>query len=584
MNSERFVCVAKLGDLKGAGPFAFSADGVDVAVMRRGGGWRAFEGRCPHQGALLGEGEVDGDILVCRNHRWRFAIDSGRREGGPECLASCPAEERVGALFVDVTGLKPASEHVAAARSLDGLPGPPGLPLIGNLHQLSPTRMHLILEAWAARYGSIYQFRMGSKRIVVTSDPKLIEESHCARPDTYRRQAHLDATMREMGIRGVFNAEGDAWRSQRKLTVAALAQRHLREVYPSIRTVATRLKSRWERAAAAGAALDAVEELKRFTVDVTMLIVFGHDANTVEDSGDVIQRHLSVVFPTGNRRLFAIFPIWRYLRTPEERRLQRALTAIRAWFDGLVADARARLAAEPERARRPSNFLEAMLASVDERGEPYSDGVIMSNLITMILAGEDTTAYTLAWAMHEVCDRREWAARMRREADDALGADDVADTFETANRLPIANAVANETMRLRPGGPVGFLDANVDTTLGGYFIPKGTSVDVLCRPAVLDPDNFVDPCAFRPERWLGELAGPNKLPLSIPFGLGPRLCPGRSLALIEMKTFLSMLYKNFDVERVGDRADVSEIFGFTMLSKGVKVRLKSRARESVIQT
>ena len=150
MNSERFVGVAKLGDLNGAGPFAFSANGVDVVAVRRGGVWRAFGGRCPHQGALLGEGELEGDALVCRNHRWRFAIDSGRREGGVECLASCPVEERDGVLLVDVARLEPAGA-IAPARSLDSLPGPPALPLIGNLHQLDPTRMRLILEAWAAR-------------------------------------------------------------------------------------------------------------------------------------------------------------------------------------------------------------------------------------------------------------------------------------------------------------------------------------------------------------------------------------------------------------------------------------------------
>jgi cytochrome P450 len=532
---------------------------------------------------LLGEGEIDGDALVCRNHHWRFALDSGRREGGPECLASCPVDERDGSLFVDVTVLRPIDDRFAAARPLGDLPGPPPLPLIGNLLQLEPTRMHLILEAWAARYGSIYQFRLGPTRIVVTSDSKLIEESLCARPETFRRQAKLDANIRDMGIQGVFNAEGDAWRSQRKLTVAALAQRHLREVYPSIRTVAIRLKSRWGRAAAAGATLDAIEELKRFTIDVTMLVVFGHDVNTVEDSGDVIQRHLSVVFPILNRRLFAIFPIWRHVRTPEERRLQHALKAIRAWFDGLMAQTRARLAEEPERARQPSNFLEAMLTSVDEKGERYSDDVIMSNLITMLLAGEDTTACTLAWAIHEVCDRREWSTHIRREADSAFGADDVADTFETANKLPIANAVASETMRLRPVGPVGFLDANIDTTLGGYFIPKGTSIFLLPRPAVLDPDNFVEPRAFRPERWLGDVAGPNELSLSVPFSLGPRLCPGRSLALIEMKTLLSMLYRNFDVDRVGDSAEVSELFGFAMSPIGLKVRLRFRPRELVNQ-
>ena len=121
MKSETFTRVAKVGELKGAGPFALSANGADVVLVRAGDGWRAFEGRCPPQGALLGEGEIEGGALVCRNHRWRFAIDSGRREGGPECLASCPVAERDGGVFVDVTGLKRSS----AAKAGDAFAGRP---------------------------------------------------------------------------------------------------------------------------------------------------------------------------------------------------------------------------------------------------------------------------------------------------------------------------------------------------------------------------------------------------------------------------------------------------------------------------
>jgi hypothetical protein len=101
---------------------------------------------------------------------------------------------------------------------------------------------------------------------------------------------------------GVFSAEGDAWRRQRRLAILALAQRHLRGLYPKLRTVTTRLKKRWERLADAGAPLDVVDELKRFTVDVTTLITFGHDVNTVEQGNDVIQRKLELVLPAANRQ------------------------------------------------------------------------------------------------------------------------------------------------------------------------------------------------------------------------------------------------------------------------------------------
>ena len=157
------------------------------------------------------------------------------------------------------------------------MPGPKGLPLVGNLHQLDSARVHLVLEGWIRQYGPIYQFRMGPTRIVAASGPTLLDEVLRNRPETFSRGARATEILHELGIKGVFSAEGEAWRPQRKLAVAALAQRHLRQLYPSIQTVSERLRRRWLKKAEAGEALDVVDELKRFTVDVTMLIVFGHD-------------------------------------------------------------------------------------------------------------------------------------------------------------------------------------------------------------------------------------------------------------------------------------------------------------------
>lgn len=577
MTTSSLIRVANLDELHGDGPHALSADGFDIVAVRTPFGFRAFEGRCPHQGALLGEGELDGDKLVCRNHRWRFSVDSGQREGGPQCLAPCPVVERESAIFVDVSGLSRGPGQIAAKRTLDDLPGPKGLPFLGNIHQLDLTKLHLVLERWAAQYGPVYLFKMGSARVVALSDPKWCDQVLRARPETFTRLSGIAPILSEMGVDGVFSAEGDAWRPQRRLAMLALAQRHLRGLYPKLQTVATRLKKRWERLADAGAPLDIVDELKRFTVDVTTLITFGHDVNTVEQGDDVIQRKLELVFPAVNRRLFAVIPAWRLVRLPRDRRLDRALAELRAWLGELVAAGRARLAAEPGRAEKPANFLEAMLSARDDEGQPFSNDAIFGNLMTMLLAGDDTTAYTLGWAVHQLCDSPEPVMELRREAGELLGPSDVACDIETANKLIYAGAVANETMRLRPVGPVLFLEAKVETVVGDLLVPEGTRVFVLARPAACDPDHFAEPHAFKPERWLGETAGAHDVSAHIPFGSGPRICPGRGLALLEMKLLLSMLYRNFNVERVGGAEGVRENFAFAMTPVGLRVRLRRRS-------
>ena len=577
MTAKSLVRVGRIDELIGDGPFAVSADGLDIALVRTGSGWRALQGRCPHQGALLGEGEIEAGALVCRNHRWRFDLADGARIGGPGCLAAYPATERDGAVVVDLSGAAPAAKPAAARRPLTSVPGPKGLPVLGSALQLDTTRLHLILEEWSRAYGPTYQFRVRSNVVYVTRDLAMIEEALRARPETFRRSRQADAALSEAGIRGVFNAEGVAWRPQRKLAVAALAQRHLKALYPHILTVAGRLRRRWGQAAARGETLDVVEEMKRFTVDVTTLIAFGHDANTIDAPGDRIQDQIEIVLPTIARRIVSPFPLWRYVRLPRDRRFDAAMAAVRRWLESMLSETRARLAAAPERAAAPTNFIEAMTVAVDEDGRPFSDETILSNLITMLIAGEDTTAYTLSWAVHELSDNPRWQAELRREADAVLAGADVARDADAAGRLRAADAVAAETMRLRPAAPFFGVTAAVDTTLGGFSVPKGATILMLMRPNAVDPGRFADPDAFRPERWLGEPAGPHDVAAYAPFGSGPRMCPGRSLALIEMRVVLSMLCKAFTVERVGPAEAVAERFGFTMSPSGLAVRLTARA-------
>jgi cytochrome P450 len=462
-------------------------------------------------------------------------------------------------------------------RELDDLPGPRGLPLLGNLHQIDSGKLHLILEGWAAEYGPTYQIRIGRRRLIVITDPRHCDQILRARPETFSRGAIQSAIFSEMNLDGVFSSEGDSWRRQRKLTAAALAQRNLRGLYSKIQTVTLRLLERWRRQADAGVALDLVDELKRYTVDVTTLLTFGYDANSIERDDDLVQRKLDLVFPTLIRRLFAPFPLWRYVRLPKDRQFEKALAELRTWLDELIGAARAKLAAAPELAERPSNFVEAMVATRDDEGNAFSDDVIFANLMHVLLAGEDTTANTLSWAVHHLLDSPERVAPLREEAERILGSSEAASSVEMASKLDWAAAIANETMRLRPVGPVMGLTAKVETWVGDLVLSAGTGVVLLTRPAAIDPEHFGDPLAFRPERWLGQPEGPHEVSVLIPFGAGPRMCPGRSLAFLEINTLLSMLYKNFEVDRAGDSDEVQEEFGFTMSPVGLKVRMRRRS-------
>ena len=471
----------------------------------------------------------------------------------------------------------PLLEMSRARRKLSELDGPAGLPLVGNVFGIDVERIHLQLEHWARLYGPLYRLNVAGRQVMVVADAKISEQLLRARPKSLRRVGPLERVFVEMGTAGVFSAEGDAWRAQRRLAMQALSNRHLSTFFPTLQRVVLSLRERWGRHVASGESVDIDDDFMRFTVDVTTNLVFGTDLQTLDRGESELHGHLARVFPAFTRRILATLPYWRWVRLPADLALDRSLSAVRKVQEGLVGNARERLAARPPDTE-PRDFIEAMLLARDDDGEPFSDEVVYGNMMTMLLAGEDTTAHTLAWAVHLLCDAPQVVARMRSEIDAVLGREPVPTSLESAQDLPYLDAVASETMRLRSVAPLLALEAIEDLVVGDVLVPKGTWIDIAMRAPAISPENFGEPDAFQPERWLEPRPGVAHVPgASLPFGSGPRICPGRTLALVEMRVVLATLLKSFDFERVGAPSDVREHFAFTMAPRGLRVKLRPRA-------
>lgn len=464
-----------------------------------------------------------------------------------------------------------------AARMLSELPGPGGLPLAGNLFQIDLQRLHQQLNAWADEFGAHYVFRIGPKPVLVTSDPEAIQSALRQRPNLFRRLSTIEPVFNEMGINGVFSAEGEDWKRQRRLTAHALDANHLRQFFPTLIKVTERLRQRWKRAASDQADVDVQQDLMRYTVDVTTNLVFGYDMNTLEKEGDIIQDHLEKIFPAVNRRVNAPFAYWRYFKLPTDRDLEKSLAAIRTTIKRFVNDARARLAQNPDLAAHPTNLMEAMLSARDEGNAAFSDEEIQGNAITMLLGGEDTTANTLAWLTMFMIEHPEAQACMRAEALEVVGPSGMLQNVPDAERLRYIDAAVNETMRLKPVAPLLFLETINDTELAGVSVPRQTAVFlVLMHPGQQD-SHFGAAKEFRPERWTQaepQTGCPHDAKGVYAFGGGARACPGRHLALLEMKMVMSMFSSTFQVERAPNPLPVEEVFSFSMMPKNLRVRFK----------
>jgi cytochrome P450 len=158
-----------------------------------------------------------------------------------------------------------------------------------------------------------------------------------------------------------------------------------------------------------------------------------------------------------------------------------------------------------------------------------------------------------------------------------LGDDRVPTRFEQLEQLSFVEACVHETMRLKPVAPLLLQQAVRDTTLGGIAVPAGTTCAFLMRAPATDPQHFPQPLAFDPDRWLREEAAGAKR-ISMPFGAGPRMCPGRYLALLEMKMAMATLLGGFDLVSVvsADGRPVTEKLSFTMTPTPLTMRLRAR--------
>lgn len=477
----------------------------------------------------------------------------------------------------------PAEALAIAPRTLDDVPGPRGLPILGNALQIRRERIHQQMEAWSRIHGDPFVLRIGRRKCLVVSAPDAVAAVLRARPDGFRRNERLEKASRDIGFHGLFSAEGETWRRQRPMVLAGLDPTHIRQFFPALLDVTERLRRRWEQAADAGTPIDLQADLMRYTVDVTTGLAFGQDLRTLEASGDdTIQRHLNVVLPALVQRILSPVELPAWLRHRRDRQLRSHLQALREAVDGFIAAARRKLADDPSLREQPRNLIQAMVAARDREGSGVTDEDVAGNVFTMLLAGEDTTANTLAWMVWLLHRNPAAAAQARAEVDTVLAGAGALREVGQLRGLDLVEACAHEAMRLKPVAPFLGAQAMQDTVVAGVQVPRGGLVLCLMRPGGLDAGRFPRPEAFDPRRWLGDQGTEHAMAsakrATMPFGAGPRMCPGRYLALAEIKLVAAMLLAHFDIESVDtdSGAEPRETFAFVMAPERLRMRLRRR--------
>jgi cytochrome P450 len=183
------------------------------------------------------------------------------------------------------------------------------------------------------------------------------------------------------------------------------------------------------------------------------------------------------------------------------------------------------------------------------------------------------------WLLH--AHPQEWA-NAKAEVDRVVGEMSIPQSLEQLAQLDFLDACANEAMRLKPVAPVNIVQASKDVVVGDVAVPKGTFITCVMRPAGVDQGRFDEPEAFRPSRWMkgGQAEGGGMMSAKrvvMPFGAGPRVCPGRYLALAEIKMVMAMLLANFEIATMRTpEGGPKERLALTMSPSGLTMKLARR--------
>lgn len=460
---------------------------------------------------------------------------------------------------------------------LSDLPGPRQLPLLGNMHQIKLQRFHQTLESWARQYGARYQIKIGRKRALVLSDPADYTSLLRDRPDAFSRASSTIENASEIGIKGVFIAQGDDWRMQRKLVMRTLTPEVIKQFFPQLELMVARLQRRWQAASSAPGSINYLRDLKAFALDITTAFAFGQDINSVEHEDNPLQRDIECIFQRAAARMLSPVKYWRYVRLPVDRASDAAAERISQAITGFIANGRQLLQDDAQRRDRPSNLLEALIVARDEENSGFDDNHVRGNALTMVFAGEDTTSNSIAWLLDNLARHPQVADAIRAELAQVMRPEQLLPDFQQLQHLPLLEAALHESMRLRSVAPLMTIESTREMVVHDMLLPAKTPILLLLREAGMQETDFPQARDFKPERWLsGEQKQPDTelLRKLMPFGSGPRLCPGRFLALCEIKMVVAMVLRHFQLQiRSGENAE--EVFSYTMTPSCLPLHLQA---------
>jgi cytochrome P450 len=438
-------------------------------------------------------------------------------------------------------------------------PGPPQHWLFGNLREFSRDQLGTITR-WAREYGDLVSARFGPRRVMFANHPDLVEEVLAKQHRKFIKHYRLRKTGRTLG-QGLLTSEGELWRSQRKLAQPAFHRERINRYGQLMVSFTEGLLESW----ADGQIRDVHADMMTLTLQIVVKTLFDAEIGGKSADASAAMETLERGFIARTSRLIPS-PLW--FPTPLNLGLMRAINRLEQIILAIIAERR-------KSGEDRGDLLSILLhAQDDESGRRMSDQLLRDEVMTLFMAGHETTANTLAWTWLFLARHPEVEARLHAALDGVLGRrpPSVADLPQ----LSYAEQIVTETLRIYPTVWTVGREAIEPVELGGYRIPAGMTLFMPQWVIHRDPRWYDDPETFRPERWSDGLMQRIPRYAYFPFGGGPRICIGNNFAMMEATLILATIAQRYRMTLASD-AQIKPLPSMTLRpAHGIKMVLANR--------
>ncbi|MFO0611176.1 MAG: cytochrome P450 [Polyangiaceae bacterium] len=416
------------------------------------------------------------------------------------------------------------------------LPGPKGLPVLGSLLDVWDDPLRLFTAA-TSEFGPNVRLRFLSLDYYLLNDPAAIHHVLVQNSSNYRKSRNYQGLKVMLG-EGLLTSEGDFWRKQRRLAQPAFHRDRLAAFAGSMVSCTSDMLDRWDREHH-GTPFDLHRELMRLTFRIVGKTLLSTELDgAAKDIGDA----LNVALDWANDYVESLVRVPPWVPTPKNLRFSKAKEVIETLVDRIVAERR--------RAKDLGGDLLGMLmaAQDDATGERMSDRQLRHELLTLVLAGHETTANALTFVFYLLSLHPGAMRELAAEVERVLG--DRAPTLGDLKQLAYTTMVIEEAMRIYPPAWILEREAIEADVVAGVAVPKDAMIGI--SPFILHRNHelYPNPEGFDPERFRPESSGARGKHHYLPFGGGPRFCIGNAFAMMELQIVVPMIVQRARLDLV----------------------------------